>query len=118
MFDSENNVVIFIKSPSVSLYLGDGGKGLDTPGGQVMQAELVLEAVSKAVAKRAIETGKYTPLVAGPDAINKYANELQNKYADAIHKIYVEDKFMSFGLKKVIDLKSRIEKEKSRVSEI
>lgn len=118
MFDSENNVVIFIKSPSVSLYLGEGGKGLDTPGGQVMQAELVLEAVSKAVAKRAIETGKYTPLVAGPDAINKYANELQNKYADAIHKIYVEDKFMSFGSKKVIDLKSRIEKEKSRVSEI
>ncbi len=118
MFDSENNVVIFIKSPSVSLYLGEGGKGLDTPGGQVMQAELVLEAVSKAVAKRAIETGKYTPLVTGPDAINKYANELQNKYAAAIHKIYVEDKFMSFGSKKVIDLKSRIEKEKSRVAEI
>ena len=118
MFDSENNVVIFIKLPAVSLYLGEGGKGLDSPSGQVMQAELVLEAVSKAVAKRAIETGKYTPLVTGPDAINKYANELQNKYAAAIHKIYVEDKFMSFGSKKVIDLKSRIEKEKSRVSEI
>ncbi len=118
MFDSENNVVIFIKSPSVSLYLGEGGKGLDSPSGQVMQAELVLEAVSKAVAKRAIETGKYTPLITGPDAINKYANELQNKYAAAIHKIYVEDKFMSFGSKKVIDLKSRIEKEKSRVAEI
>ena len=118
MFDSSNNVVIFTKSPSVSLYLDESGKGLDTPSGQVMYAELVLEAVSKAVAKRAIETGKYTPLITGPDAINKYANELHNKYAATIHNMFVEDKFMNFGNKKVVDLKSREEKEKARVSKI
>ena len=118
MFDSSNNVVIFTKSPSVSLYLNENGKGLDTPSGQVMYAELVLEAVSKAVAKRAIETGKYTPLITGPDAINKYANELHNKYAATIHNMFVEDKFMTFGKKKVIDLKSREEKERARVSKI
>ena len=118
MFDSSNNVVIFTKSPSVSLYLNENGKGLDTPSGQVMYAELVLEAVSKAVAKRAIETGKYTPLITGPDAINKYANELHNKYAATIHNMFVEDKFMTFGKKKVIDLKSRGEKERARVSKI
>lgn len=118
MFDSSNNVVIFTKSPSVSLYLNENGKGLDSPSGQVMYAELVLEAVSKAVAKRAIEAGKYTPLITGPDAINKYANELHNKYAATIHNMFVEDKFMTFGTKKVIDIKSREEKEKARVSKI
>lgn len=118
MFDASNNVVIFTKSPSVSLYMNVNGAGLDTPAGQTMQAELVLEAVSKAVAKRAIEEGKYTPLITGPDAINKYANELQNKYAEIIHKLFVEDKHMPFGERKIIDLKSRKEKEQSRVSEI
>ena len=118
MFDADNNVVIFLKSPSVSLYLGERGKGLDTPSGQVMLAELVTEAVCNAVAKKAIETGRHVPLMSGPDAINVYANELRNKYADIIHKMYVDTKYMTIDIKKVIDIKSRAEKEKSRVSEI
>ena len=50
--------------------------------------------------------------------VEKLANELQNKYAEIIHKLFVEDKHMPFGERKIIDLKSRKEKEQSRVSEI
>ena len=48
----------------------------------------------------------------------KHSDELVNEIVEKVHKLFVEDKHMPFGERKIIDLKSRKEKEQSRVSEI
>ena len=78
---------IFVNFPSVSLYIGSGLEGADTPEGRIMLAELVSEAFFRQVALKRRETGK-DPYFPGTeiDTFNSVINELQRKYLHLIYK--------------------------------
>lgn len=83
-------VSIFVRFPCVERYLGPGGKGLDTPAGSVMFAELMGEAFCKELARRAIDSGKYPQFPgAEVDAFNSAINDFQKKYLHRLHEIVV-----------------------------
>lgn len=78
---------VFINFLAVSLYIGSGLQGVETPEGKTMLAELISEAFCRQVAIRRREMGK-DPYFEGTeiDTYNSVINELQRKYLHQIHK--------------------------------
>lgn len=87
-------IIVAVKAPSVSPYLGAGGAGTETPQGQVILAELVAEAVCREVAREGVVKGKF---IAAPgaeaDARQREYLRLQNLYAAKIHERFVDPQF-------------------------
>lgn len=91
---STSNIIIATKAPSVALYLGEEGDGIDTPQAQVMLAELLTEAVCRELARRGVESEIYIAPAGGQaDAIQRKYIELQNQYAHRIHACFVDSNF-------------------------
>ncbi len=87
-------IIISVKAPSVAPYLGEGGKGADTPQGQVMLAELVTEAVCREVARRGVQTGvlpAYHESMA--DSIQVHYLRLLHEFSSHIHAFFVDQKY-------------------------
>jgi hypothetical protein len=87
-------IVVEVTAASISPYIGPGGHGTDNPQGQVMLAELVVEAVCKEVARQGVVRGKF---IAAPgaetDATQREYLRLINQYAARIHEMFVEPEF-------------------------
>jgi hypothetical protein len=84
-------IVIAVKAPSVSPYLGAGGSGTDTPQGQVMLAELVSEAFCRELAREGVGKGKFMSAPgAEADARQREYLRLHNQYAAKIHEQMVD----------------------------
>lgn len=85
-FDT-GEIRVFVNFPSVSLYIGPGLEGAETPEGRLMLAELVSEAFCRQVAIRRREMGK-DPYLLGTeiDTFNSVVNELQRKYLHHMYK--------------------------------
>jgi len=77
-------VLIYIRFPVVAKYLGPGLKGSESPEGGAMLAELVGEAFCKAMARKAIDAGKYFNEIEG---FNAAVNDFQRKCLHQIHAI-------------------------------
>lgn len=94
-FDRSNsNIVIATKAPSVMVYLGEDGQGIDSPQAQVLLAELITEALCRELARQGVEKGKYlAPLGGESDAIQRKYLELQNQYAHRVHDCVVDSTF-------------------------
>ena len=91
-FDQSNsNIVIATKAPSVAAYLDEHGNGSDTPQGQVLLAELVTEAVCSEIARRGVLDGTFLYVTgAESDAVRREHIRLQNEYAHKIHECLVD----------------------------
>ena len=88
-YDREAGVIrVYVTFPGVSTYLGPGLEGLERPEGRVLLAELVGEAFCREVARKLVETGKYSSIPGAEiDNFNSVVNELQRKYFGIIHEI-------------------------------
>jgi hypothetical protein len=91
----ENRIIIVaVKAPSVSSYLGAGGVGTDTPQGQVMLAELVSEAFCRELAREGVGRGKFISAPgAEADAKQREYLRLHNQYAAKIHEQLVDPQY-------------------------
>lgn len=89
-----SNIVIATKAPSVAVYLGEDGDGIENATAQVLLAELITEALCREIARQGVENGKYlSPLGGESDAIQRKYVELQNSYAHRIHSCVVDSEF-------------------------
>lgn len=87
-------IVIATKAPSVAAYFDETGKGIETPQGQVMLAELITEAICRVIAQRGVEGGKFlAPTGAESDAIQREYIRLQNQYAHQVHSCFVQPSY-------------------------
>lgn len=88
---SSSNIVIATKAPSVAVYLGEEGEGIENPAAQVLLAELITEALCREIARKGVGEEKYlAPRGGESDAIQRKYIELQNKYAYRIHSCVVD----------------------------
>lgn len=95
---ASSNIIIATKAPSVSTYLGETGTGHETPQGQVLLAELIVEAVCREIARRGVENGSFlAPSGAQTDAMQREYIRLQNQYAHVIHGCFVESRYRRDG---------------------
>jgi len=82
-------IVIATSAPSVKIYLGPKGEGIEKSETQVMTAELVTQAVCRELAKLRIQSGQETILGEPEEALNAVYNRLVSKYAHVIHSSLV-----------------------------
>jgi hypothetical protein len=91
---ASSNIVIATKAPSVAVYLGEDGEGIENSTAQVLLAELITEALCREIARQGVENGKYlAPYGGESDAIQRKYVELQNLYAHRIHSCVVDSRF-------------------------
>lgn len=84
-------IVVATQAPSVASYFDETGKGIETPQGQVMLAELITESICREIARRGVESGNFlAPSGAEPDAIQREYIRLQNQYAHRVHACFVQ----------------------------
>jgi hypothetical protein len=84
-------IVIATQAPSVASYFDETGKGIETPQGQVMLAELITEAICREIARRGVESGNFlAPVGAESDAMQREYIRLQNQYAHRVHSCFVQ----------------------------
>ncbi|HXE74741.1 MAG TPA: hypothetical protein VNN18_03755 [Candidatus Xenobia bacterium] len=87
-------IVIAVNALSVAPYLREGGKGSQTPQGQVMLAELVAEAVCKEIARSGVSKGRFLAPPGGETAaIQREFLRIQNEYAHRIHELFVDQRY-------------------------
>jgi hypothetical protein len=88
-------IIIEVGAPTVSPYIGPGGKGAyDTGHGQVMLAELIADAFCREVARERVGTGLVpSPIGGQADAREREYRRLHNQYAGRIHELFVEGKY-------------------------
>ncbi len=91
----ENRVIVVaVKAPTVSLYIGAGGSGTETAQGQVLLAELVSEAFCRELARKGVAEGKFMSAPgAEADARQLEYLKLQNKHAAKIHELLVDPQY-------------------------
>lgn len=93
-----SNIIIATKAPSVAAYLDETGRGADQPQGQVLLAELITEAVCRAIAQRGVERGNFLFVPgAEADATQREFIRLQNQYAHHIHACFVDANYRRQG---------------------
>ena len=86
-----NSIIIATRAPSVALYLGEDGTGQDSPSGQVLIAELIIEAACREMARRKVDDPEYPIPEGGQEAaLQKLFIDYQNKYAHLIHRCMVD----------------------------
>ena len=87
-FDRVNSsIVIATAAPSVKIYLDENNRLDTTLQGQVLLAELIIEAVCREIARNGVEKGKFLVLEGSEaDAIQNHFIRLQNRYAHLIHQ--------------------------------
>jgi hypothetical protein len=95
VFDQEaSKIIIATEAPSVRPYLGDSGAGADTPQGQVLLAELVTEAMTRAIARVGVQNGKLPALHDTLEAsIRAHETRLQHEIGHEIHEYFVDRKY-------------------------
>lgn len=95
VFDREaSKIVIATQAPSVKPYLGEGGAGADTAQGQVLLAELVTEAMTRAIARVGVQSGKLPALHDTLEAsIRAHETRLQHEIGHEIHEYFVDRRF-------------------------
>lgn len=95
VFDQETSkIIIATQAPSVRPYLGDSGAGADTPQGQVLLAELVTEAMTRAIARVGVQNGKLPALHDTMEAsIRAHETRLQHEIGHEIHEYFVDRKY-------------------------
>lgn len=87
-FDKDTGVIVIATSaPSVRLYLGSKGEGIESPESLVMTSELVCQAVCRELARIRIQSGQEPMLGEPEEALNVVYNRLISKYAHVIHSI-------------------------------
>lgn len=86
-------IIIYLKFPTVSKYLGENLNGIEKIEGRLMLVELVGEAFCRELARRAIESNKYTPISDEVQAIvalyDRVYSDMQNKYLNKIHDVVI-----------------------------
>ncbi len=92
------SIIIATKAPSVAAYMDEGGKGAEDAAGQVLLAELIIEAVCREIARRGVENGNFLAMSGGEaDAVQREYIRLQNQYAHRIHTCFVDGEFRRGG---------------------
>lgn len=88
-YDASTGAIrVFCGFPSVKMYIGPDGAGLERSSGRTLFAELVGEAFCRQLARRGIETGKYP---ANPGAeIDNYESAFNDHRRRALHIIHRE----------------------------
>ena len=85
--ENTGEIRIFINFPAVGVYIGPGLKGIETPEGKIILAELIGEAFCRQVAIKRREMGKDQYFAGAEiDTFNAIINELQRKYLHLIHR--------------------------------
>jgi hypothetical protein len=92
-------IIIFINFEPVNQYIFEGGKGIDQPDSNLLMAELVTEAFTRAIALRKMERGDIAIAVSAQDpaatasAFLNEVNSLMKKYLKSIHD-FIKATFM------------------------
>jgi hypothetical protein len=89
-------VIVYVRFPSVSLYLGDERQHAKTLPAQVLTADLVAETCFREIARRRVEaSGVVVRAESLEDKIRQEAYELSRKYGRKVHQVLVDQSMLA-----------------------